>query len=334
MRIPRFKINSASDEAVYHCMSRTVNGERLLDEAAREVFRKQLWLTAEFCGVQVITHAILSNHFHVLVRVPLKTPVPDAELLRRYRLLHPKPTAYQLTSLETIAAQLATDSPEAVLWRRRQTLLMNDVSQFLKLLKQRFSIWFNSAHARYGPLWSDRFKSVLVESKPRVLEIMSAYIDLNAVRAGLVKDPKDYRFCGYGEAVGGNNNARAGLCLLLGAKSARAWGRAQSEYRLMLYGTGAAPRNKSAGLSEDALKKVVEDGGQLTLAEALRCRLRYFTEGVALGSQTFVNGCLAGSAQRFRRKKNPSEIPAVAEWGTPLTILRPPRRQRQAAAVE
>ena len=29
-----------------------------------------------------------------------------------------------------------------------------------------------------------------------------AYIDLNAVRAGIVEDPKDYRFCGYGEAVG------------------------------------------------------------------------------------------------------------------------------------
>lgn len=26
---------------------------------------------------------------------------------------------------------------------------------------------------------------------------MAAYIDLNAVRAGIVADPKDYRYCGY-----------------------------------------------------------------------------------------------------------------------------------------
>jgi putative transposase len=35
------------------------------------------------------------------------------------------------------------------------------------------------------------------------LAMIAAYIDLNAVRAGLVVDPKDYRFCGYGEAMGG-----------------------------------------------------------------------------------------------------------------------------------
>jgi hypothetical protein len=28
---------------------------------------------------------------------------------------------------------------------------------------------------------------------------MAAYIDLNPVRAGLVKDPKDYRWCGYAQ---------------------------------------------------------------------------------------------------------------------------------------
>ena len=54
--------------------------------------RGQLWLTAEFCGVEILTSAIMSNHFHVLVRVPQKSMPADAELLRRYRLLHPKQT--------------------------------------------------------------------------------------------------------------------------------------------------------------------------------------------------------------------------------------------------
>ncbi|MEM1223393.1 MAG: hypothetical protein AAGH40_11570 [Verrucomicrobiota bacterium] len=39
---------------------------------------------------------------------------------------------------------------------------------------------------------------------------MAAYIDLNPVRAGLVKDPKDYRYCGYAEAVAGNPNGSEG----------------------------------------------------------------------------------------------------------------------------
>ena len=84
-------------------------------------------------------------------------------------------------------------------WQAR----MGDVSEFMKSVKQRFSVWYNRSHGRYGPLWADRFTSVIVEGNGHYgLQMMAAYIDLNPVRAGLVEDPKDYRWCGYGEAVG------------------------------------------------------------------------------------------------------------------------------------
>jgi hypothetical protein len=41
---------------------------------------------------------------------------------------------------------------------------------------------------------------------------VAAYIDLNPVRAGLVQDPKDYRWSGYGEALGRGGRALDGLC--------------------------------------------------------------------------------------------------------------------------
>jgi hypothetical protein len=88
---------------------------------------------------------------------------------------------------------------------------MGDVSVFMKELKQRFSKWFNKERNRFGTLWAERFKSVLVEDQPGVVQTVAAYVDLNPVRAGLVKDPKDYRWCGYAEAVGGNETARRGL---------------------------------------------------------------------------------------------------------------------------
>src|SRR5882724_7998784 len=216
MRQPRIKVAAEESEAVYHCMSRTVNGERLFDDVAKEVLRKQLWQVADYCGVRIITYAILSNHFHVLVRVPQKIAIPDGELLRRYQVLYPKPTRYQTARLAVIRQQLAGDGPEGVIWRKRQTALMGDLSQFMKLVKQRFSIWFNKSHRRFGTLWAERFKSVLVEADGRVLRTMAAYIDLNCVRAGLVRDPKDYRFCGYAEAVAGDASARQGLLSVLG----------------------------------------------------------------------------------------------------------------------
>ena len=72
MRQPRIKVDPAQAPALYHCMSRTVNGEWLFDEPAREVLRRQIHLVAEFTGLTVLTYAILSNHFHVLVKVPVK----------------------------------------------------------------------------------------------------------------------------------------------------------------------------------------------------------------------------------------------------------------------
>ena len=84
----------------------------------------------------------------------------------------------------------------------------------MKTIKQRFSVWFNRTHKRYGTLWADRFKSVLVEGFGNPLQIMAAYIDLNPVRAGIVEDPKDYRFCGYAEAVAGEEMAKLGLAFI------------------------------------------------------------------------------------------------------------------------
>jgi hypothetical protein len=51
---------------------------------------------------------------------------------------------------------------------------------------------------------------------------IAAYIDLNPVRAGMVKDPADYRWSSYGEAIGGGakgsgRTARAGLVRALRA---------------------------------------------------------------------------------------------------------------------
>ncbi len=71
----------------------------------------------------------------------------------------------------------------------------------MKLLKQRFSQWHNARNARKGTLWEERFRSVLVDGAGEALLTMAAYIDLNPVRAGIVQDPKDYRWSGYGEAL-------------------------------------------------------------------------------------------------------------------------------------
>lgn len=320
MRQPRLKVRSAEAAAAYHCMSRTVNGEHILDENAREVLRWMLWQVAEYCGIEVLTYAILDNHFHLLVRVPVKTPLSDAELLRRYRVLYPKPTRYQTARLEVIEKQLAPNGPEAVLWRQKQTALMGDLSPFMQILKERFTIWYNRNHDRFGTLWAERFKSVLVEPQTEALRTMAAYLDLNAVRKGLAEDPKDYRFCGYAEAVAGNPKAQRGLQEVLGMGH---WAQTQSDYRQLLYGTGAGDRERGVVIDREALEKVMHEGGRLPLATVLRCRLRYFHDGAVLGSRVYVAEQLAEYRRRTgrRRQAEPRPLPPCTEWGD-LTVLR------------
>jgi REP element-mobilizing transposase RayT len=324
MRQPRIKVDSATDEAVYHCMTRVVNKERLFDDPAREILRRQLWLVAEYCGVEVLTYAILRNHFHVLVKVPRQTVVTDEELLRRYHLLYPRPTRYQTARFSVIRSQLASNGPEAVGWRRRQLSLMGDVSQYMKLLKQRFSLWFNQSHGRIGTLWCERFKSVLVEPRGEALRIIAAYIDLNLVRAGMVTDPKEGRFCGYAEAVAGSAPARRGIMAVTGVMD---WNEAQAAYRQGLFGAGAEPREDKLAIRPEDGQRVIREGGQLPLAEVLRCRVRYFSDGAVLGSQAFVATHLARYRQRTGRREQaaPRRLPPVTDWGD-LATLRGLRR--------
>ena len=325
MRQPRIKIPSAEGEACYHCRTRTVNGEWLFNDTAKDILRRQVWQVADYCGVQILTYAILSNHFHVLVRVPREEPVSDAELLRRFKVLYPHPTAYQNARLEVVEVELASNGPKAVAWRKRQLALMGDLSQFMKLLKERFSIWFNKSHQRIGTLWAERFKSTLVEGQGRVLETMAVYIDLNCVRAGLASDPKDYRFCGYAEAVAGKEAARAGIRAVVGGHG---WEEVQSQYRQLLFSTGAAPREGGGSVTRKELERVIAEGGKLPMATVLCCRMRYFSDGAVLGSRAFVETQLASYRKKTGRllQRNPQALPAVTDWAdlTTLRALRQP----------
>ena len=312
---------------VHHCMTRTVNGERLFKDREKEVLRKMIWQVADFCGVEVLTYCVMSNHFHVLVRVPEQVDVSDAELLRRYRVLYPKPTKYQTASIQVLEKTLAKGGDEAEAIRRKLLARMGDVSEYMKTLKQRFSVWYNRSHERFGTLWAERFKSVLVEGRGNPLQTMAAYIDLNPVRAGLVEDPKDYRFCGYAEAVAGVTGAMQGIRHIWSAyadgsgRTKLSLAEALQLHRELIFGKRAGQAGLSAVSREQALKILEQEDALLAKATVLRCRVRYFTDGAILGSQEFVRG-FADVWQKEKRRKYPPKVNRMrgADWQDLATI--------------
>ena len=313
--------------ALYHVMTRTVNGELLFKDREKEILRKMIRQVADFCGVEVLTYCIMSNHFHVLVRVPDAPAVSDRELMRRYKVLYPKPTKYQEASVEIMEAQLKVGGEEAEAIRRKLLARMSDVSEFMKSVKQRFSVWYNRSHKRYGTLWAERFKSVLVEGEGNPLQTMAAYIDLNSVRAGIVDDPKDYRFCGYAEAVAGVVEAKKGLIHIWSDRGAKRVDSALRMHRMLIFGKHASDAGLSEMTRERALKVLEQEDGQLPKSVMLRCRVRYFTDGAILGSAEFVRG-FTGVWQMERGRKHPPKVNAMrgTKWGD-LAVIQGLRRQ-------
>jgi hypothetical protein len=148
---------------------------------------------------------------------------------------------------------------------------------------------------------------------------MAAYIDLNAVRAGMVSDPKDYRWCGYGEAVAGRKRAREGLAAVFGEDSG--WGKVSARYRLLVYAAGEAKGLTESGLpiqkglTVEKVAQVVKERGKLPLHEVLRCRVRYFSDGVAIGSKEFVNEIFRLHRDNFGAKRKDGARPLrYAVW--------------------
>ena len=164
-----------------------------------------------------------------------------------------------------------------------------------------------------------------MEEDETVILTMAAYIDLNPVRAGLVKDPKDHRWCGYGEAASGNKERRRGLMRIYGEESSdgRKWRGYQAQYRLYLYGVGEERQavegysaKGRAGVSAKAAERVRRGGGQLSLSEVVRVRIRYFTESVAFGTRKWVAEVFDRNREKLKvKRERGAREPKLKELG-------------------
>jgi putative transposase len=323
-------------------MSRVVDRRMVFGPRDKEIFRRILRNQEAFSGVRVVTYCLMSNHFHLLLEVPDRealAPLDEEGLLELLPLLYDEETLEGVRQ-ELERARTAGDER----WHReileRYEKRRGDLSHFMKALKLRVSFHMNKRLGRVGTLWEERYKSVLIEDSEAALLTVAAYIDLNPVRAGMVANPEDYRWSGYGEAVGGGRRAglaREGLGRALDEALRDAgfrhdWGRTLERYRVLLYDEGRAAagdeqRGESGrrGMAEEEVEAVVASGGKMTLREALRHRVRYFCDGAVLGSAEFVDGVFERERAKGRpfggRRKTGARRMRGADWGG-LRVLR------------
>ena len=322
--------NSTSKAVIYHCVSRVVDRRFVFAEKECEAFRMFMRMYENFSGCRVLSYCVMSNHFHMLLEVPpmMEGGLSDELLLQRLSALYSEAFVGGVEAEIAEARKLDQDGEDArvAAIHARFTYRMHDLSEFMKGLLIRFTRWFNREHSRKGTLWEERFKSVIVESGVAA-RTMAAYIDLNPVRAGMVKDPADYRWSSYGEAVGGGKKGngkkareglvRAYLCDQGVGFEAEKWQEVARLYRRLMgmalgrkpgeaEVTGAGNRegqstmNTAESLASGDNGTVLKDLG---MAKMLRCRVRYFTDGAVIGSKEFVNEAFASARDRFGAKR-------------------------------
>jgi putative transposase len=329
MRMPRLRGDGTS---YYHIVSRVIERQMLLDDVEKERFRKLMRRVEGVSGCRVLTYSCLTNHFHILLEVPEREELTEEETLARVACLYTTEQVELLElQLETLHQHGSECDVETLLWWYQRR--MYDISEFMRTLLLRYTVSYTRRHDRRGTLWEDRFKSVLIQPPRKrssngqgmghALTMMAAYIDLNPVRAGLVKDPKDYRYCGYAEAVAGVESARKALdtiVLGLGQESGKD---AHSRYRVFLHLQGEAHLSKSGQrvFTRDEVEAELNRGGKLSRATLLRCRVRYFSDGVVLGGQEFVEDIYTRYRERFgRRRKTGARPMKHGEWGGLCTM--------------
>ena len=70
------------------------------------------------------------------------------------------------------------------------------VSRLMQSMGRRYVAFFNYSYARSGTLFEGRYRSCLVQEDAYFLACLR-YIELNPVRAGMVRDPGDYHWSSY-----------------------------------------------------------------------------------------------------------------------------------------
>jgi REP element-mobilizing transposase RayT len=206
---PRKRQVSLQDTPYYHCISRCVRRAFLCGKDTHTGFdfeHRRQWivdrikLLCSVFSVDLCAYAIMSNHYHIVVRIDADatTNWPDEEVARRWLqiftgplLIHRYLAGVKLTSgeLKCIADLLAT-------WRER----LANLSWFMRCLNEPIARMANAEDHCTGRFWEGRFKSQALLDDRALLACM-AYVDLNPIRAAMAKTPEESDFTSVQERI-------------------------------------------------------------------------------------------------------------------------------------
>ena len=274
----------AEHTGFYHVILKATGPQMLFTEDAdKRDFLSILERSARFSGVDVLSFALLDNHFHLLVMVPEHESVPSVdspEFRRRIEALYVTERAGKLAA-RWMRWEAKGRVEEVALERDRLRKRMHDLGQFMKTLKEWHSRQYREVHGWEGTLWRGRYKSILVCESYLALRTLALYIAMNPVRAGIVRRGTDSpwsSFGQYGKSGSFGNRCHRALLREL-ARLAATKGTDSIEKGF------ARAMAKAEEIPREAVRAKIGRGESLSLEEMLVCRVHALSNGRALGER-------------------------------------------------
>lgn len=202
MPLPRSTLVSLDTTPYYHCIGRCVRRAFLCGfdaltgrsfEHRREWIVMRLALLAEVFALDLCAYAVMSNHYHLVLKVNTQQAAhwSDDDVLVRWCRIFQGPTLVQryLAKVELGSGEKIKVADLAALYRSR----LSDLSWFMRCLNEPIARMANDEDNCTGRFWEGHFKSQALLDERALISCM-AYVDLNPIRAGMADTPESSDF--------------------------------------------------------------------------------------------------------------------------------------------
>ncbi len=206
----RGEVFDPHEVGVYHCWNRCVRRARLcgLDESKnkdytyrRKWVKKRLKLLCKFFAIEVGFYAVMSNHWHLILRnrPDVVATWSNEEVVKRCLIINQLAKrldgTYKTPSQAEVQIALS-DAQRVEEYRVR----LSHISHFIGSLCEYLSRHINKEDELTGTLWEGRFSCRCIEDEAGLLAT-GIYVDLNQIRAMEATTPEGSMHTSIGDRV-------------------------------------------------------------------------------------------------------------------------------------
>jgi len=193
-RLARVEVFAADELAIVHVINRTVRRCFLMGDdplTGKNYDHRKAWMERElehlarFFSIDLLGYAILSNHFHLVLRSrpDVVAQWVDREVARRWLMLCPRRRDAENNPEEPNDSDLNQITNDRVKLKTIRSRL-SDISWWMRFLSQKIAQKANREDGESGKFWQARYRAVRLLDETAILACV-AYVDLNPIRAAM-----------------------------------------------------------------------------------------------------------------------------------------------------